>query len=167
MQPDPIPFILLIKECPAPEASKQALRDWLNLAALLNTQLHGRAVSESLIRQLKCAFTRIMQSVADLGSIPENKEHSQQLFTQVSDFYVWLNTLSGSAAQQIEEQWQKQLPDITPSLYLCEDVMAFSATGQSEAIQAGAIPAEPISGSPVAGTVPLSQTISTLYSKYD
>lgn len=118
MQPDPISFIRLLKECFASEMCKQELKNWLNLTVLLNIQLSGHAVSNQLILQLKDEFPRIVQLIAELDSVITNQTQSQQLFKCITDFYTWLNTLAGKSAQQIEEQWHQHHQATQLSLHL-------------------------------------------------
>lgn len=116
MQINPMIFIPLIKQCTAGEETKQTMLNWLKQSNLVSFQAQGCALSEQLIRSVSEGFSATLQAVSAMDNNPVNKEACQQLFIQISQFYSWLNSLSGKTAVQIEQEWnnnnQSQLPTI-------------------------------------------------------
>lgn len=105
MQVNPIEFLTKIKQCTDEGVNKTVLTDWFNFASLLSLQTQGCAVSEGLIKQLQSLFSATFKAVANLDDVPENKKNSQWLFNQISEYYQWLNTISGYSNEQILERW--------------------------------------------------------------
>ena len=105
MQIDPIEFLTAVRQCEDDGGNKQQLTGWFNLTSLLSLQTHGCAVSENLIKQLQNQLGNALQAIAKMDDNPDNKQHCQWLFNQITEFYRWLNNLSGDSNEQILENW--------------------------------------------------------------
>lgn len=120
MHIEPIFFISLVKQCTSAEETKQILLNWLNQASLLSFQAQGSAVSDPLIQALNRELNPLLHAVSLLDKNPANTTACQQLFNQISQFYTWLNSLSGKTAVQLLQQWnnsnQVKPPVIEPPI---------------------------------------------------
>ncbi len=138
MHIDPMLFISLVKQCIATEEAKQRLLNWLKQANLLSFQVKGCAVSEQLIQQLNREFSSILHTISTMDKNPVNNTACQQIFTQVSQFYTWLNGLSGKTEVQLIQQWHNSNHGQSPIIPLTESDSVpaphcVAATGQYQA----------------------------------
>lgn len=110
MQIEPISYIHLVKQCGAGQASQGTLIDWLNLANTLDIQTIGSAISANLIKCLKARFNPVMTAIASLDAEPGNQAACEKILKQTSQFYEWLNGISGESTEQIETAWKDWFP---------------------------------------------------------
>ncbi len=132
MQLDSMFFLNTVKKVTDEEDEKRLLIEWHNLATLLCLQTNGCAASNSLITRLNTLFAAVMQTIANLDSLPSNKELCQVLFQQIRQFYQDLNNQTGHSEEYNLQQWKDWSPCEPPATECFMEELELSEDCKSE-----------------------------------